>query len=620
MPPMVRNYADASGKATDRYIEHINRIAFGGTGLLILEAAHVNLEGRGFLNQLGIHSDACLPGLKKLVQVAHDHDAAIAIQLYHAGRQTVSAITGKKPLAPSAIPCPVMQEKPSALTQKEIKKIVKDFGKAAARAKKAGFDAVEIHAAHGYLIQQFLSPFSNTRTDSYGGSFENRMRFLLEIMDSVQSAVDPTYPVIVRISGEEMVEGGLELKDMIKVAELLEAAGADAVHVTSGNYGSYAKGHLIPPMAVKDGVNIPLAKAIKKKVKIPVIAVAKIRTPELAEKTLKEGSADFIAVGRSLLADPDWPKKAKAGKDKDINPCIACNQGCISRLFAGQDVWCTVNPKCGREIQFGQQEQSPKKLLVIGGGPAGLSAAIIAAERGHKVTLYEESSVLGGQLIPASTLPHRNDWESFRKSLLRQIKALPIEVILDHKCTLEDAKSGGYDAAIVASGSTPAMPKIPGVENSNVIIARNLFDGTSVAKGKVIIVGGGCLGSQTAEYLAAKKHDVTLIELTDQIALEAPMDDRYLLLQRLDKLGVKIMLKTRVLKIEPNGVFAHTAEKGKQHIASDTVVLCAGSKPDESFAYKLKFAVPQVHVVGDAKSARRVTDAVIEGALAVLNI
>jgi 2,4-dienoyl-CoA reductase-like NADH-dependent reductase (Old Yellow Enzyme family)/thioredoxin reductase len=620
MPPMVRNYADSSGKATDRYIEHINRIAFGGTGLLILEAAHVNLEGRGFINQLGIHSDSCLPGLKKLVKVAHDHDAAIAIQLYHAGRQSHSSVTGKKLVAPSAIPCPIMQDKPRALTQKEIQKIVKDFGKAAARAKKAGFNAIEIHAAHGYLIQQFLSPFSNTRTDSYGGSFENRMRFLLEIMDSVQSATDPTYPVIVRISGEEMVEGGLGLKEMSQVAELLEAAGADAIHVTAGNYGSYAEGHLIPPMAIKDGVNIPLAKAIKKRVKIPVIAVAKIRTPELAEKTLKEGSADFIAIGRPLLADPDWSKKAKAGKAKEINSCIACNQGCISRLFAGQDVWCTVNPKCGREIEFGKQEQSPKKLLVIGGGPGGLTAAIIAAERGHKVTLFEESSELGGQLIAAASLPHRQDWETFRQSLIRQVRALPIEVVTDHKCTLEDAKNGEFDAAIVASGSVPVMPKIPGAQNTNVIIARDLFNGKATAKGKVIVVGGGCLGAQTAEYLAEKKHDVTLIELTENIALEAPMDDRYLLLQRLEKLGVKIMLKTRVLKIEPNGVFAHTSEQGKQHIASDTVVLCAGSKPDENFAYKLKFAIKNVVVIGDAKDARRVTDAVVEGGLAVLGV
>jgi 2,4-dienoyl-CoA reductase-like NADH-dependent reductase (Old Yellow Enzyme family)/thioredoxin reductase len=620
MPPMVRNYADTSGKATDRYVEHINRIAYGGVGLLILEASYISPEGKGFKNELGVHSDTCIPGLKKLVKVAHDHDAAIAIQLYHAGRQTHSSITGKKPVSASAIPCPTMQEKPTALNQKEIKRLVKAYGKAAGRAQKAGFDAVEIHGAHGYLIQQFLSPYSNERTDSYGGSFENRMRFLLEVMESVQENVGATYPVIVRLSGEEMVEGGLEIKDMTKVAELVEAAGADALHISSGNYGSYGEGHLIPPMAIKDGVNIPLAKAIKKKVKIPVIAVAKIRTPELAEKTIKDGSADLIAVGRSLLADPDWPKKAKAGKAKDINPCIACNQGCISRLFAQEDVWCTVNPKCGREIEFGVQEQSPKKLLVVGGGPAGLTAAITAAERGHTVTLYEESAELGGQLIAAAVPPHRKDWELLRKSLIRQVKALPVEIIMEEKFSIEQAKAGGYDAAIVASGSKASVPSISGSDKSNVIIARDIFEGKAEAKGKVLVVGGGCMGAQTAEYLAEKKHEVTLVELTDQIALEAPIDDRNLLLKRLEKIGVTMHLKTKVLKIQDDGALVHIHEQGKRHLKADTVVLCLGSKPHDGFTYKLKFVIPNVIVIGDAKEARRVTDAVIEGGLAALEV
>ncbi len=621
MPAMVRNYADKSGKVTDRYVEHINRIAYGGTGLLMLEASYISPEGKGFKNELGINSDACILSLKKLVKAAHDHDAAIAIQLYHAGRQTHSSITGKKPVSASAIPCPTMQEKPHALTQKEIAKIVKAYGKAAERAQKAGFDAVEIHGAHGYLIQQFLSPYSNQRTDSYGGSFENRMRFLLEVYESVQEHVGPTFPVIVRISGEEQVEGGLKIKEMAKVAELLQAAGADALHVSSGNYGDYAEGHLIPPMAVKDGINIPLAKAIKKKVKIPVITVAKIRTPELAEKTIKDGLADFIAIGRSLLADPDWPKKAKAGKAKDIMPCIACNQGCISRLFAQEDVWCTVNPKCGREAMFAKQEQSPKKLLVVGGGPGGLTAAIIAAERGHKVTLYEESKQLGGQLHAAAMPPHRKGWEEMRKALIHRIKQLPVEIMLETKCTVEDAKAGEYDAAIVATGSSAVVPTISGANKPNVVIARDIFEGDTEVKGKkVLVVGGGCMGAQTAEYLAAKNHDVTLVELTDQIALEAPVDDRNLLLKRLEKAGVEMHTKTKVLKIQDDGILVHIHEQGKKHLKADSVVICMGSKPDDNFAYKLKFAIPQVQVIGDAKAARRVTDAVAEAGLAVLEV
>ncbi|MFZ6015796.1 MAG: FAD-dependent oxidoreductase [Patescibacteria group bacterium] len=619
MPPMVRNYADKTGKATDRFAAHIESIAKGGVGLMILEASFVSPEGRGFLNELGVHHDSVIPGLKRLAKIAHDNKSAIAIQLYHAGRQTHSDITGKKPVAPSAIPCPTMQQKPHALTQKEIKNLVKAFGKAAGRAKKAGFDAVEIHGAHGYLIQQFISPYSNTRTDNYGGSFENRMRFLLEVFESVQENVGPTFPVIVRLSGEEMVDGGLTVKDMVEVAKILEAAGADALHISSGNYGSYAKGHLIPPMAVPDGVNIPLAKAIKKAVKIPVIAVAKIRKPELAEKTLKDGSADFIAIGRPLLADPEWPDKAKKGKAADINPCIACNQGCISRLFAQQDVWCTVNPACGRELEFMKPKTSSKKVLIVGGGPGGMAAAKTAAERGHKVTLYEAKSELGGQLHAAAMAPHREDWELLRKSLIRDLKKLKVDIVLNTECSIEEARKGEYDAAIVAIGSSAKQPNLPGLKNIKTVIAREIFEGKAKPEGHCVIIGGGCMGAQTAEYLADKGHKVTLIELTENIALEAPVDERYLLLERLKEKGVKLMPQTKVLKLQKDGALVHTQD-GKRVITGDTIVICLGSTPNDGFSYKLKFLIDSVQVIGDAKDPRRVTDAVAEGALAALEI
>lgn len=619
MPPMVRNYADAKGLVTNRYIDHIERIAQGGTGMLILEASYVNSEGKGFVNGLGIHTDACVPGLKKLSVKVHEHKAAVGIQLYHAGRQTMSKITGKKPAAPSAIPCPVMQEMPRVLKINEIKKLVKDFAKAAERAKKAGLDFVEIHGAHGYLVAQFLSPYSNNRKDAYGGDEEKRFRFLKEVYEAVRQAVGENFPVIVRLSGDEWVEEGLTIKDVIKVGQNLEKMGVDALHISSSNYGSYVQGKMIPPMAVSDGVLLPLAKEIKKSVKIPVIAVGKIRTPDLAEKVLNNLDADFVAVGRSLLADPDWPLKAKAGKLKEINHCIACNQGCISRLFAQQDVWCTVNPECGRETEFSLPSQGKKKIAVIGGGPAGLSAARTAAMRGHKVVLFESGASLGGQLRAAAAAPHREDWDLLRKYLVQEMKRLKVEVNLEHEFTLEDAKSGKYDAVITAMGSSTLVPKIPGIENANVVMARDLFEGSAVAKGSVVVVGGGCMGAQVAELLAVKKHPVTLVEMSENVALESPIDERFLLLQRLKDLKVVVLSQMRVLKITAEGVLV-TGPQGKRDLKADTVVICLGSVSNSDLGQKLRYLVKTVRIVGDAQKPRKVTDAVMEGALAVLDL
>ena len=346
MPSMVRNYADGKGYVTDRYVAHIDRIAQGGVGMMVLEASFIRPDGKGFAHELGIHTDKTIPGLARLVRAAHKHDAKIGIQLYHAGRQTSSRVSGAQPIAPSAIPDPTVMEIPHALSVKEIDGIVRAYGAAAGRARKAGLDFVEIHGAHGYLITQFLSPFSNRRTDGYGGNFKNRFRFLEEIYHSVRKAVGGEYPVLVRLSGDEMVAGGLHLSDTVKIARALERLGVDGLHISAGNYASYARGYLIPPMAIPDEPLVHLAAGVKKAVSIPVIAVAKIRKPENAEKILKLKKADFIGIGRTLLADPDYPNKVRENRLDEINPCIACNQGCISRLFAQEDVLCTVNPSC----------------------------------------------------------------------------------------------------------------------------------------------------------------------------------------------------------------------------------------------------------------------------------
>lgn len=618
MAPMVRNYADAEGFVTPKYIAHIERIARGGVGTMILEASFIRRDGKGFTHELGIHTDEVISGLRRLAEAAHKHGAAIGPQLYHAGRQTSSAITGLQPVAPSPIPDPTINEMPEALAVDEIYRIVRDYAEAARRAKEAGCDFVEIHGAHGYLITQFLSPFSNARDDEYGGSLENRMRFVSEVVQAVRDAVGSEFTVTIRISADEMVPGGLMPDESAEIAKHLEGLGVDAIHVSAGNYASFGRGYMIAPMAGDDALLVPLAERIKHAVNIPVIAVGKIREPRLANDIISLGKADFIALGRPLLADPDWPRKAAEGRDGDINKCIACNQGCISRLFVQQDVWCTVNPGTSREEIFEKPiPGTRKRVFVAGGGPAGTAAAKVAAERGNSVVLVEEDDRLGGQLIAAAAAPYRPGWEELRQYLIHEMARLGIDVLLRTKATKQLAQEEKADVAIVAIGSSAVRPPIPGIMGENVIVGRDLMEGKAIAKGKVVVAGGGCAGAQTAELLAEHGHDVTIVEMLGAIAEEAAVADRELLLDRLRERGVKMLTETKIMKIEKDRIFVERLG-GQDELPADTVVVCLGAKPNDSLAADLRQVLPQVFVVGDAAEPRRVTEAMVEGAIAGL--
>lgn len=617
MAPMVRNYADATGRVTDKYLAHIERIAQGGVGGMLLEASFISPNGRGFANELGIHEDAMIPGLRQLVDLAHAHGVVIGPQLLHAGRQTSSTITGLPIVAPSALPDPTINEIPQALSGAEIAGLIEDFAQAARRAVEAGCDFVEIHGAHGYLITQFLSGYSNVRDDDYGGSADKRFRFLAEVVEAVRATVGADYPVLVRLSGEEQVPSGLTIEDTLQIARKLEAMGVNALDISAGSYASYERGYMISPMAIPDAPLVPLAQAVKSVVQVPVIVVDKIRFPDLAEVVLTSGDADFISLGRTLLADPEWPNKAREGRVAEINQCIACNQGCISRLFEQQDVWCTVNPECARELDFAPMPTETGTILVVGGGPAGMSAARTATLRGHAVVLCETLDHLGGQLIAASAAPYRPGWRELLDFQIREMERLQVDVRLNTQVTPELARALRPDVAMLAMGSSPVRMSIPGSPRAHVVTARDLLEGKVTANGRVVIAGGGCAGAQTAEYLATRGHAVTVVEMMRAIAVDAPRAERELLLGRLQRLGVQMQREAKILRVEEDAVVVERPI-GTETIPADTVVLCLGALSNDGLLNAMKGIVPYVLVVGDALQPRKVTEAIAEGALAVL--
>jgi 2,4-dienoyl-CoA reductase-like NADH-dependent reductase (Old Yellow Enzyme family)/thioredoxin reductase len=625
MPPMVRNYADERGFVTPRYVAHIDRVARGGVGLMILEASFIRQDGKGFTNELGLHTDDVILGIRQLVDAAHAHDAAIGPQIFHAGRQTSSKVTGMQLVAPSPIPDPTTNERPRSLRVEEISEIVDAFAQAAGRAKDAGCDFVEIHGAHGYLITQFLSPFSNDRTDRYGGSDEGRMRFMSEVVQAVRRTVGQKFPIIVRISANEMVTNGLTLEDSAKIAKRLEELGVNAIDVSSGNYASFDLGYIIAPMSMPDGLQVPFAEWIKRSVSVPVIAVGKIRSPAMADDVIRTGKADFVAIGRSLLADPDWPMKAKDGRANQIRSCIACNEGCITRLFSNLDVWCTVNPAAGHEEDFAIPLPAVKRrVLIVGGGPAGMEAARIAALRGHQVVLLEERDHLGGTLLLASIVPQRPGWTELRDYLVGEVKRLGVDVRLGTRGSAEIAKSLDAELAVVAIGASQSPPKIPGIDLEHVIMSRDLLEGRSRVRGeRVVVMGGGNSGAQTADFLSSRGYDVTMVTAGRVIAKDSAAVVRELMLDRLRQRGVKMLTDTRIIGIEKNKVLIvgpGDVDELPGELSADTVIASTGAKPNDGLAEELRSVVSQVFVVGDAAEPRDVTYAMSEGARAGLSV
>jgi 2,4-dienoyl-CoA reductase-like NADH-dependent reductase (Old Yellow Enzyme family)/thioredoxin reductase len=608
MPPMGTNFSTEDGCATKRLVNYHVERAKGGVGLIIVEGAYVEPKGKGSVRQLAVDNDEKISGLKELAVAIRANGAKAALQLFHGGRQSHSLIIGTQPVSASEVFCRSTRETPRALTVEEIQDVIEAFADGARRTKAAGFDAVEIHGAHGYLINQFLSPLTNKRTDKYGGDVKDRTTFLLEILELARDKVGSDYPILCRINGDDYIEGGLALEETKEIAQMLEAAGVDALHISGGIYDSPVP-VTTGPMAVPRGHMVHLAAGIKKVVNVPVVAVGRINDPELAEKILQEGNADLISMGRALLADPELPNKAASGALDEIRRCTACDE-CIARLLFNETIACSVNAALGKEKKYRiRKAKVSKRVLIVGGGPAGMEAARVSALREHKVALYDKNDRLGGQLNLAVVPPHKEEMKSVKSFLENQIQKLGVRVVLGEAVTPLLVKKIKPDVVFVATGSVPTIPEILGVKRENVVIANDLLAGQASTKKRVVVVGGGMVGAETAEFLAEKGKRVTILEMLGRIGVDMVPMAIQMLYPRLKKLGVAMITKAKVQEITENGV-VYEKDGEKQSIETESVVLAAGSEPNISLMKALEGKVAEIYVIGNAKETGNVLEAI----------
>jgi 2,4-dienoyl-CoA reductase-like NADH-dependent reductase (Old Yellow Enzyme family)/thioredoxin reductase len=617
MPPMATNFATPDGGVNERHIAYYRRRARGGAGLIVFEHTGIARQGKAFPNMALIDVDGKIPGFRKLTRAVHEEGAKIFIQINHAGRQTLSSITGFPLVAPSPIPCPVRQETPRAFSREEISELIRAYADAAGRAKESGADGVEIHMAHGYLLNQFLSPFSNRRADEYGGSPERRLRAPVEVLRAVRERVGTDFPVTCRFSADEYVEGGLRIEDARKIAGELERNGADALHVSACVGASWYLLH--PPYYAQEGIFVPLAAAVKSAVGIPVITVGRIRTPDLADRVVSEAKADFVAMGRALIADPDLPAKAEAGRPEEITPCISCNR-CALSIRKGA-LQCAVNPEAGREESLAfQTAPTPKKVWVVGGGPAGLKTAEIAARRGHRVTLFEKKRELGGQFLLAAIPPCKEVLDEFTRQLVGRTRKLPLEIRLGKAFEETFLEKERPDALVLATGAKPSPPPIEGLGSHPVLSPGEALSFPEKLGRKVLIIGGGGIGAETADFLSERGKDVTLVEMREGIALDLVGHLQHFLNKRLKDKNVRVLTSTKVLRFEPSGVWVEDAAGRRKLEGFDSVVAAVGAKPENELASSLKGKVAEIFVVGDAARPREVLEALLEAEETALKI
>ena len=645
----------SDGAINDQIINFYIERAKGGVGLIVVGGCYPEMNGKVWKSIIGLDKDELIPGLKRLTDAIHRYDVRVAAQLLHAGRSASSFFTKMQPIAPSAVIYRSIKQEPRALTIPEIKTVIDNYVSATLRAKKAGFDAVELHGGMGYLINQFLAKVTNKRNDEYGGCLENRTRFASEMILAIKETVGKDYPIIFRMSGDDFVEEGLKIDESVEIAKILEQAGADAFNVSPGWHESKIP---IMLMAIPRMAYAFLSEKIKSQTKIPVIASVRINDLKLAEEILDNEQADMVSIGRPLIVDPELPTKYKNGQLDDIRTCIACNQGCFDSLLNFKSVSCTYNAMVGHEGEYTiARTDKPKRVVVVGGWPAGMEAARVLALRGHYVTLYERNNQLGGQLRYAYIPPGREEIQNVITYLERQISKLKINIKTGKEADLQTLEEERPDAIIVATGGNPIMLNLTGIEGKNVCLASAVLDGKVPVGKDVVIIGGGTVGCEVALHVAKQgamrpdvacfllKHkvidatdvieytrrgnkNVIILEMGRKIGGGFGISTRWVILQELKDAGVKEITEVKVKEIINN--HSENGQKtrgvvyekdGQDHfIKADTVIVAAGYSSNNELQKQIEGKFSETYFIGDCVKVRTALEAIHEGFQVALKI
>ncbi len=613
MLALTTGYNERDNTVGERIIKFYAERAKGGVGLIIVPFTAVDIASPALP---GLFHDRFISSAHRLTDAVHAHGAKIAAQLLAQYHWVTAERRSAEVVGPSPVFNQMMRCTPRALTIEEIHRLVDEHGKAAWRARQAGFDAVELPIIGGYLLNRFLSPHSNRREDEYGGSLENRLRLPLEIIQAIKRTAGDDCAITCRLNVEEFMEGGHTIEDSEKVAPLLEASGVQAINV-------YVGWHECPvptvQMSVPRGAFVYLAEEIKKAVNIPVIAANRINDPILADKILSEGKADLIGMARALLADPEFPNKAREERIDEIVPCIACSY-CLAEMLSAYKDWkkpvstfCVVNPRAGRESEYAiRPAPVSKKVFVVGGGPGGMETAIVAASRGHQVSLCEKGDRLGGQLLTACLPPHKDEINSLIRSLIVRTQKAGVGVKLNTEVHLDTIEEVKPDVVVMATGATPIIPDIPGARGNNVVTAVEVLTGQKEVGGTVIVIGGGMVGCETAEFLARQGKKVSIVEMLPRIGNDIVATNRPFTLARLRKFSIRMDTNARVEEISGKGVVV-SRDGSSDFLEGDTAVLAVGFAANKELAPKLEGRIAPLYSVGDCVEARMIREAIEEG-------